>query len=246
MGAAPGRQRAAGPRAGGGRWARRSPRPPGRRPSARPRVCAPRPGGPRGGGSRRAASRRALGAAAADGAGPGRAGSRRGRGGGAGRGCGAPCPGGRRTKRGGGHGSSGQSRRPVHLPAPSARAQMQRLLWTRGRCGCARWLAGNCSAGLCFFHREPPVSPVSVLFPYCYGFGVWRLGSVTGAARVVTPLCTGRNSDRRTLAVRNRSRELLKRGVGADTMQKASLLLVEPYITQQNESHDSAGCEPLP
>lgn len=23
-----------------------------------------------------------------------------------------------------------------------------------------------------FFHREPPVSPVSVLFPYCYGFEV--------------------------------------------------------------------------
>lgn len=40
-------------------------------------------------------------------------------------------------------------------------------------------------------------------------------------------------------------REFLKRGVEADTMQKTFLLLVEPYITQQNESHDGAGCELL-
>lgn len=43
-------------------------------------------------------------------------------------------------------------------------------------------------------------------------------------------------------AVRSKIQEVLKRDVEADTMQKTFLLLVEPYITQQNESHDSAGC----
>lgn len=46
-------------------------------------------------------------------------------------------------------------------------------------------------------------------------------------------------------AARSRIQEFLKRGVEADTMQKTFLLLVEPYITQQNESHDRAGCELL-
>lgn len=46
-------------------------------------------------------------------------------------------------------------------------------------------------------------------------------------------------------AARRSIQEFLKRGVEADTMQKTFLLLVEPYITQQNESHDGAGCELL-
>lgn len=46
-------------------------------------------------------------------------------------------------------------------------------------------------------------------------------------------------------AVRSRIREFLRRRVEADTMQKTFLLLVDPYLTQQNESHDSAGCELL-
>lgn len=171
MGAAPGRQRAAGPRAGGGRWARRSPRPPGRRPSARPRVCAPRPGGPRGGGSRRAASRRALGAAAADGAEPGRAGPS---------GI-AAGPGGdaARRARAGGEQSAAAGTAPRDKAAAPCTCPHRAL---GPRCsGCSeREDAADVLAGsrvtvprVCvFFHREPPVSPVSVLFPYCYGFGV--------------------------------------------------------------------------
>lgn len=112
--------------------------------------------------------------------------------------------------------------------------------------GLARSLAKG-FAKLFSFCRELPACLVSGFFLAVLGSGFERRASLMGSCTHCSwYFCMKEERSNNTrAAVRSKIQEFLKRGVEADTMQKTFLLLVEPYITQQNESHDSAGCELL-